>query len=66
MDITPVPLSDRVKMWVPLKVWKNCKRGDNEPYVPKFTFDGDINDTEAVQAWVLDSILPTAKKISVQ
>ena len=66
LDITPVPLSDTVKMWVPLKVWKNRKRGDNEPYVPKFTFEGDLNDTAAVQAWVLDSILPTAKKISFQ
>lgn len=66
LDITPVPLSDTVKMWVPLKVWKNRKRGDNEPHVPKFTFNGDLNDTAAVQAWVLDSILPTARKISVQ
>ncbi|MNF54854.1 Peptidase family S41 [compost metagenome] len=66
MDIARVPLSDTVKMWVPLKVWKNRKRGDNEPYVPQFTFEGDLSDTEAVQAWVLDSILPSARKTSVQ
>ncbi|MFC5698725.1 S41 family peptidase [Pseudomonas sp. GCM10022186] len=65
LDITPLPLSDTVKMWVPLKVWKNRKRGNNEPYVPQFSFEGDLSDTAAVQAWVLDSILPTARKISI-
>lgn len=65
-DIAQVSLPSTAKMWVPLKVWKNCKRADNEPYVPKFTFDGDLNDTAAVQAWVVDSILPTVKNVSIE
>ncbi|MDT4818311.1 hypothetical protein FQZ97_514040 [compost metagenome] len=65
-DVAIVSLPSAATLWVPLKVWKGRKRGDNVPYVPQFRFEGDLNDTAAVQAWVLDSILPTAKKISFQ
>ncbi|MGO4813721.1 S41 family peptidase [Cupriavidus sp. 2MCAB6] len=65
-DIAHVSLPSTAKMWVPLKVWKNRKRADNEPYVPKFTFDGDLNDTAAVQAWVIDRVLPSITKISTK
>ena len=58
-------LSPNVMLRVPLKVWKNHGRQDKEgqPYVPQFVFDGNLADTAAVQAWVLDSVLPTAGKI---
>ncbi|MDF3839822.1 S41 family peptidase [Cupriavidus basilensis] len=65
-DIADVSLPSTAKMWIPLKVWRNRNRGDNEPYVPKFTFDGDLNDTAAVQAWVVNSILPAVKNVSIK
>lgn len=34
------------------------KRGENEPWVPTYAFTGDIADTEAVQRWVLEEIVP--------
>ncbi|EHP39359.1 hypothetical protein OR16_32089 [Cupriavidus basilensis OR16] len=66
MDISQVSLPSGVNMWLPLKVWKNRKRRDNEPHVPKFTFEGDLNDTVAVQAWVIDRVLPSITKISTK
>ncbi|WP_189635878.1 S41 family peptidase [Pseudomonas chlororaphis] len=65
-DVAWLSLPRTLKMWLPLKVYQNRKRKDNEPYTPKFTFAGDINDTEAVQAWVLDSILPIANTVSIK
>lgn len=64
-DIADKALSPTVTLRVPLKVWKNHGRQDKEgrPYVPQFIFDGNLADTAAVQAWVLDDILPTAGKI---
>jgi hypothetical protein len=64
-DVADIPLSDTTTLRVPLKVWRHFERirQDNMPYVPQFIFDGDLTDTAAVQAWVLDSILPDAGKV---
>ena len=66
-DIADKALSPHVMLRVPLKVWKNHGRQDKEgqPYVPQFVFDGNLADTAAVKAWVLDSVLPTAGKIRI-
>lgn len=38
---------------LPMKVYRNRPRGSNEPAVPAYAFDGDIDDTAAVERWVL-------------
>ncbi len=35
------------------KVDRNGLRGNNQPWVPSLQYDGQIGDTEKVQAWVL-------------
>ena len=37
---------------VPMKVYRGRSRGQNEPAVPRHTFDGDITDTDAVARWI--------------
>lgn len=66
-DVGSMALSPTVMFGFPLKVWKNHGRQDKEgrPYVPQFVFDGNLADTAAVQAWVLDTILPAAGRISL-
>lgn len=64
-DVATVALPSGAKLWVPLKVWIGRRRQDNIPYVPEIAFDGDLNDTNALQAWILDSILPHAKAIGM-
>jgi hypothetical protein len=39
---------------LPIKVWRNRPRGNNQPHIPDELFDGDIDDTEAVRQWVLE------------
>lgn len=63
MDVGMAALPSGAKLWIPLKVWIGRRRQDNVPYVPQITYHQDINDTEALQAWVLQSILPVAKNI---
>jgi hypothetical protein len=43
---------------MPLKVWRNRLRGNNEALVPDFAFDGDIDDDETVRRWLM-SVLRT-------
>jgi len=35
-----------------MKVWRNRPRGNNQPYIPKYRYIGDINDTPLVMQWV--------------
>lgn len=37
---------------VPMKVYRGRARGNNEPQRPAHKFDGPMNDTAALQAWV--------------
>jgi hypothetical protein len=38
---------------LPLKVWRNRLRGNNQMWVPPYAVDLDRMDDAAVQAWVL-------------
>ena len=63
MDIGSAVLPSGLKIWIPLKVWVGRRRQDNVPYIPQIKYHQDINDTKALQAWVLQSILLVAKNI---
>ncbi|MFV0934467.1 S41 family peptidase [Pseudomonas jessenii] len=54
IDIGSQTLPSGSEFWLPLKVWRGRTRGNNQGYDPQFVFNGDINDTPAVQKWVLD------------
>jgi hypothetical protein len=56
IDIGAQTLPSGAQFWLPLKVWRGRARGNNQSYDPQFVFDGDINDTAAVQKWVLDTL----------
>jgi hypothetical protein len=56
IDIGSQTLPSGAQFWIPLKVWRGRARGNNQSYDPQFVFDGDINDTEAVQKWVLNNL----------
>lgn len=53
IDIGSQVLPSGAQFWLPLKVWRGRARGNNQGYDPQYVFDGDINDTPAVQKWVL-------------
>ncbi|KAF5304306.1 hypothetical protein FQR65_LT07998 [Abscondita terminalis] len=63
IDVGSAVLASGRRLWVPLKVWVGKRRQDNVPHVPQITYPGDLQDTKAVQAWVLQSALPLAKRI---
>jgi len=56
IDIGSQTLPSGAQFWIPLKVWRGRVRGNNQSYDPQFVFDGDINDTAAVQKWVLNNL----------
>ncbi|MGW8462432.1 S41 family peptidase [Pseudomonas sp. CLCA07] len=56
IDIGSQTLPSGAQFWIPLKVWRGRARGSNQSYDPSFVFDGDINDTVAVQKWVLNNL----------
>ena len=43
-------------LFLPLKVWRNRLRGNNEPWVPQVPLTVDMNDTPAVRSAVLAAI----------
>ncbi|HVG24436.1 MAG TPA: DUF1028 domain-containing protein [Thermoanaerobaculia bacterium] len=58
MEVRPVELPSGVgRLGLPVKVYRDRPRGHNEPYVPQAVYEGDINDTAAVEQWVLESVL---------
>ncbi|MCU1057316.1 hypothetical protein B9Y88_11505 [Stenotrophomonas maltophilia] len=55
MDIRPQPLpSGLSRISVPMKVYRGRGRGSNEPYVPDRRYAGDMRDTQALEAWILE------------
>lgn len=38
---------------VPVKKWNKRLREDNQPYIPDITYEGDMNNEEALKQWVL-------------
>lgn len=65
IDVGTEVLPSGLEIWVPLKVWSGRRRQDNVPYIPQIKYDQDLNDTEALQAWVLHSVLPLARSIGI-
>lgn len=56
IDIGAQTLPSGGQFWLPLKVWRDRTRGNNQSYDPAFIFEGDIADTAAVQKWVFDQL----------
>lgn len=57
MEVRPVDLPSGVeRLGLPVKVYRDRLRGHNEPYVPHVMYEGDINDTAAVEAWLLTKL----------
>lgn len=53
MDVRGEDLpSGLARFSVARKVYRNRPRGNNQPYVPAFRYEGDLGDTAAVQRWV--------------
>lgn len=53
--------SDLVWAVVPTKVYRGRLRGDNEAYRPDHVYNGDMSDTDALQAWILERVAATRK-----
>ena len=53
IDLGRVHLPSGNHLFLPLKVWRNRLRGNNQPWVPDYTFDGDLNNDDAVRKWVV-------------
>ena len=57
MEVRPADLPSGVgRLALPVKVYRDRPRGHNEPYVPHVAYEGDINDTAAVEKWVLSTV----------
>lgn len=65
IDVGATILPSGIQLWVPLKVWVGRRRQDNVPYVPRIKYAQDLNDTEALQSWVLHAVLPLARSIGI-
>lgn len=48
----PLP-SGHARISYPMKVYRNRRRGNNEPHPPHVRYAGDLEDTEALRAWVV-------------
>lgn len=55
-DVAFVDVGDDFKLVLPLKVYRQRTRGNNQPWIPRYRYDGDIYDTEAVQRWTLETL----------
>jgi hypothetical protein len=64
LDVATLVLPSGLRMWVPMKVWRNRERGSNEPRIPSIVYTGDIGDTSALRAWVAGRVLPLASPIA--
>ena len=53
IDTGTVRLPSGNHLILPLKVWRNRLRGNNEALVPDITYDGDLDDDAAVRRWVV-------------
>jgi len=56
MDMGGVELPSGNHLRIPLKVWRNRLRGNNEAYVPDINFSLDMGDDAAVQSAVLTAL----------
>lgn len=44
--------SGLVSIGYPMKVYRNRRRGHNEPYAPTALYEGDIGNTDSLRAWI--------------
>lgn len=52
-EIRYVPLpSGRATAYVPMKVYRDRKRGNNQPAVPAFVWTGALTDTAGIERWI--------------
>lgn len=42
----------RVRVNIPMKVYRGRHRESNEPQVPRFTYSGDMSDTARLETWI--------------
>ena len=56
IDVGQVDLPSGNSLVIPLKVWRNRLRADNEPLIPDRVFPGDLNDDQAVHQWMLTTL----------
>lgn len=63
IDVGMATLPSGLRIYVPMKVWRNRARGNNEPRIPSFVYPGDIDDTAALQTWIADQVLPRTRPI---
>lgn len=55
MDVRQITLpSGHAALVLPQKVYRGRIRGSNQPYTPNAPFDGDIADTAALEAFILE------------
>lgn len=53
MDLRRVELPSKIGyLTIPLKVYRNRPRGNNEPYKPDIAYEGDLKDTAVVETWL--------------
>jgi hypothetical protein len=41
---------------MPMKVWRNRALANNQPLMPEYVFEGDMSDTQALEAWVFNTL----------
>jgi hypothetical protein len=51
-------LSGFAQFGFPMMATINRKRLNNQPYIPKYIFPGDINDTEKLKKWIVKQVGP--------
>lgn len=54
-------LSGGAKFIYTLNVTRDRIRGDNQPYIPQYRYDGDIRDTDKLKQWVEELYLKNTK-----
>lgn len=66
MEVRDVPLpSGFGSLGFAMKVYRNRARGNNEPYAPRWTYEGNIGDSAAVKAWIREQVLPETSGVVV-
>ena len=45
--------SGMASLSIPTKVYRNRIRGHNEPYTPRWKYEGDVGETPAVEKWLV-------------
>ncbi len=52
MEIRQQHADGAARMWIPMKVYRDRKRGANVPAVPAHAWSGDMGDTEGLRRWI--------------